>query len=110
MKTSSVLRLLVIVVSSAGFAIAQNAGQLTETWNPVPRVVTPGHLSSDPPSDAIVLFDGRNFSEWESVGGKDIEWKIDDNAMVVSGKSGDIRTKQLSVTASSISNGAVLPK
>jgi hypothetical protein len=94
MKTSSVLRLLVIVVSSAGFAIAQNAGQLTETWNPVPRVVTPGHLSSDPPSDAIVLFDGRNFSEWESVGGKDIEWKIDDNAMVVSGKSGDIRTKQ----------------
>ena len=30
----------------------------TEVWSPIPRVVTPG-VGTAPPSDAIVLFDGR---------------------------------------------------
>ncbi|MCK7555637.1 hypothetical protein MKQ70_11680 [Chitinophaga sedimenti] len=31
----------------------------TEVWSPVPRKVTPG-TNNSAPSDAIVLFDGKN--------------------------------------------------
>ena len=34
-------------------------------WNE-PPVVTPGKTSADPPSDAIILFDGKDLSAWEN--------------------------------------------
>src|SRR5215831_9884073 len=40
--------------------------QDTEVWEPVPKVVTPGATNAEPPSDAIVLFDGKNLDEWET--------------------------------------------
>jgi hypothetical protein len=39
------------------------AAALTEVWEPVPVVVTPGRAGAHP-SDAIVLFDGSDLSEW----------------------------------------------
>ena len=39
----------------------------TEVWSPVPPVVTPGTTNAQPPSDALILFDGRDLSKWESV-------------------------------------------
>jgi hypothetical protein len=64
---------------------------------PAPPVVTPGSFSSPeaaakPPSDAIVLFDGTDTSQWESVKGGPAPWKIEDGAMVTS--ESDIQTKQ----------------
>ena len=41
------------------------------TW-PEPVVVTPGE-GSQPPSDAIVLFDGKNFDAWDGAKG----WQVD---------------------------------
>ncbi len=38
----------------------------TEVWKPVPPVVTPGATNFAPPSDAIVLFDGKNRRRWVS--------------------------------------------
>jgi hypothetical protein len=32
----------------------------TEVWSPEPKVVTPGANCTDAPSDAIILFDGKN--------------------------------------------------
>ena len=52
-----------------------------------PPVVTPGE-NGGPPSDAVVLFDGKDFSAWNGAE----NWKIEDGAMIC-GK-GDIRTKE----------------
>ena len=38
--------------------------KLTEVWEPEPTVVTPGNLNA-PPSDAIILFDGKDLSQWQ---------------------------------------------
>jgi hypothetical protein len=54
---------------------------------PEPPVVTPGE-GNGPPSDAIVLFDGKNFDAWE--GAKD--WKVDDDGGFTA--RGLIRTRQ----------------
>jgi hypothetical protein len=54
---------------------------------PFPPVVTPGTPSTQEepgraPSDAVVLFDGKDLSRWQ-VNGKEPGWKIVDGAMVV---------------------------
>ena len=38
----------------------------TEWYTPVPPIVKPGASPGQPPSDAIVLFDGKDLSKWES--------------------------------------------
>jgi hypothetical protein len=76
------------------FAQEKNPAELTEYWTPVPKVVTPGKTSQDAPSDAIVLFDGKDGSSWASRDGGQVQWKIADNAMTVVGGSGEIHTKQ----------------
>ena len=63
---------------------------------PQPRIVTPGasfsHQASAP-SDAVVLFDGKDLSKWEISGGHEAKWKVENGYMEVAAKSGSIRTK-----------------
>lgn len=68
--------------------------QQTEVWTPVPPKVASS--ANGIPSDAIVLFDGRNLDAWESAKtrGKPAPWQLDSGAMVVAPKTGDLRTKQ----------------
>jgi len=54
-----------------------------------PPIVTPGETNSDPPADAVVLFDGTDFSQWR---GAD-QWKIEDGVAVV-GKGQITTTKE----------------
>jgi hypothetical protein len=54
---------------------------------PEPKVVTPGKTDSQPPSDAIVLFNGKDLSKWEN-GEK---WDVKDGYAIV--KGADITTK-----------------
>lgn len=61
---------------------------------PQPAIVTPGMHSSQAPSDAIVLFDGRDLSEWESQKGGPVKWKVENGYMEVVKKTGGIRTKR----------------
>jgi hypothetical protein len=65
---------------------------LTEVWEPEPPVVVPG-MGSLPPSDAIVLFDGKDLNEWQSAKGGTAQWTVADGAMTVAPGKGDIRTK-----------------
>jgi hypothetical protein len=52
---------------------------------PQPPIVTPGASFSEnaaPPGDAIVLFDGKDLSQWRTQDGKPAPWKIEDGVMV----------------------------
>jgi hypothetical protein len=67
----------------------------TEVWEPVPRIVTPGASDAPPPSDAIVLFDGRNLNEWVSRrDGSPARWTVAKGVMTVNKPTGDIETKR----------------
>ena len=69
--------------------------KLTEVWQPEPRIISPGKTSLDAPSDAIVLFDGKDLSKFKSSkDGSDAKWKIEKGYMQVVGGSGNIQTKQ----------------
>lgn len=60
-----------------------------------PRVVTPADVPGAPPSDAIVLFDGKDLSKWASQkdGTSPAAWDIVDGAMQVKPKTGGIQTR-----------------
>ncbi|MBC7850897.1 MAG: DUF1080 domain-containing protein [Chitinophagaceae bacterium] len=97
MKKSLFLFLSVIcaaTVFAQGLKREGGDPKLTEYWSPEPKVVTPGKTSVDAPSDAIVLFNGSNFNNWQTVKGGDIKWKLENGAMVVTGGTGNIRTKE----------------
>lgn len=68
--------------------------KLTEVWDPEPRVVTPGQGGA-PPSDAVVLFDGTDFSAWVDQHGQTPKWRIENGAMTVVKGTGIIKTRQL---------------
>ncbi len=65
----------------------------TEVWEPEPAIVVPGE-DNKPPSDAIVLFDGTDLSKWTNVKDTNATWKVEDGAMTVVRKVGDIKTIQ----------------
>jgi hypothetical protein len=57
-----------------------------------PPLVTPGRTSADPPSDAIVLFDGKSLARWRAADGGPAKWQVRDGYVEVAPGSGDIRT------------------
>jgi Domain of Unknown Function (DUF1080) len=69
----------------------------TEVWEPVPKVVTPGATCTAPPSDAIVLFDGKNLDEWVTNRDKSpAKWIVSDGVLTVNKEKGvgNIETKR----------------
>jgi hypothetical protein len=69
----------------------------TEVWEPVPAVVTPGAACGAPPSDAVILFDGKNLDEWVSAQDHTpAKWTVADGVMKVNKDkgSGNIETKR----------------
>lgn len=66
----------------------------TEVWEPSVRKITPGAQYGAAPSDAIVLFDGKDLSKWQTESGAAAEWAIADGAMTVVAGKGIIQTKQ----------------
>lgn len=65
----------------------------TEVWGPVPAVVTPGENGS-PPSDAFILFNGKDLANWVNDQGEKPGWEIKDGILTVAPGKGDIRTRQ----------------
>jgi hypothetical protein len=85
---AAMLILLSSIAATYGFTLLKEY-QSGIKWAE-PRVVDPGPAggpSSGPPSDAIVLFDGKDLSKWENN-----KWIVKDGCAIASG--GGIRTKQ----------------
>jgi len=58
--------------------------QDTEVWTPVPAAITPGDPDTAAPSDAIVLFGGKNLDEWVSAQDKTpAKWFVADGILTV---------------------------
>ena len=72
--------------------------QMSEYWTPQPKIVTPGTTDSkgvtSAPSDAIVLFDGKDLSKWQSPDGGPAGWDVKKGIFTVNKSKGDILTKQ----------------
>jgi hypothetical protein len=68
---------------------------------PRPPVIAPGARPGDPPSDAVVLFDGRDLSQWYQRGrgadrGKELpaRWKVENGYMECVGGAGDLISRE----------------
>ena len=67
----------------------------TEVWQPVPPVVTPGATTAAPPSDAIILFDGKNLNEWVSAQDHSpAKWIVSNGIVTVNKAAGNIETRR----------------
>src|SRR4051794_32403392 len=75
-----------------------NGYEVHDMSRPQPPVVTPGTCSTqeesgNPPSDAIVLFNGKDLANWKSDKG-DAQWKVGDGYFEIVPRSGAIHTTQ----------------
>jgi hypothetical protein len=69
---------------------------------PHPQVVTPSPRPGGPPSDAIVLFDGKDLSKWTAESGKIThtghagapEWKVENGYFEIVPHTSDLATKE----------------
>jgi hypothetical protein len=83
--------LTAVTVLSPAMAVAQN-GEPFAPPKTEPPIVTPGRTTADPPSDAIVLFDGKNLDRWRSAAGGAAKWIVRDGYVEVAPGTGDIAT------------------
>jgi len=85
------LRIISLVTLVSSGAIAQEPGPFPPP-TAEPPVVTPGRTSADPPSDAIVLFDGKDLTHWRATDGGPAKWTVRDAYVEVTSGMGDITT------------------
>ncbi|RYY31628.1 MAG: DUF1080 domain-containing protein [Chitinophagaceae bacterium] len=94
-------RLLVMCSLALGAVSLANAQErrggdpkLSEYYEPAAVVVTPGKTASDAPSDAIILFDGKDASKWKAKDGGAVKWTVENGAITVKAGTGEISTKE----------------
>ena len=87
-------------VCASGSCLAQSNPQwkIHDMNRPAPPVITPGTSSTQdapgkPPSDAIVLFDGKDLSQWLGEDNGPAKWKVENGYAVVVPHTGYIHTK-----------------
>ena len=97
----TIFSVLVFALSFAPLAMAQvdSHWKPNDPDRPVPPVIEPGTASTQdspgrPPSDAVVLFDGKDLSQWLGEDGQPAKWKVTDGAMEVVPHTKSIHTRQ----------------
>ena len=69
--------------------LAGQPWRVHDKLRPAPAVVTPApYVRAEPPSDAVVLFDGQSAAAWEGAEA----WPVSDGTLIA--EKGDIRTRQ----------------
>jgi Domain of Unknown Function (DUF1080) len=70
--------------------------KVTEVWDLKPRKVTATPAFTEAPSDATILFGGKDLSEWTSLDGTTAApWEVKDGTFTVTKGKGDIKTKKI---------------
>jgi len=87
-QKTSISTLFVIFTLTAALVTAQSQDWRSGIPWKKPEIIAPGAKPGDPPSDAIILFNGTDMSEWDK------EWKIENGELVCVPGRGDIRTKK----------------
>jgi len=82
-RALSVLGLGILSVAFIGFAAEKNEES-------EPQIIDPG----PPPSDAIVLFDGKDLSKWQDANGGEAKWKLPGDGTMEVNSTGSIMTKE----------------
>jgi len=101
MSTKAVLIgiFMILLTAALCFAIGTCTQKGQFRWDvhdmdrPQPPVITPAEQPGQPPSDAIILFDGKNLSQWLDKKANPANWKVENGYMQANG-TGDISTKQ----------------
>ncbi len=94
-KSIGCLFAAMLSVAAGAYAAAQVRKYSVHDMNrPRPPVVKPDVEIGQPPSDAIVLFDGTDLSQWQKGDGSPATWEIVDDTMTVARKAGSIQTKR----------------
>jgi hypothetical protein len=89
----------VLTILRVSFAQVDKRWKQHDMNRPVPPVVDPGTASTQdapgvPPSDAVVLFDGRDLSKWNHKGGEAAKWRVENGYAEVVPSTGNIFSKQ----------------
>jgi hypothetical protein len=91
---------ILILISLVQLSSAQAPIQwkIHDLNRPLPPVITAGMASTQDqagtaPSDAVVLFDGKDLSHWVDGGGKPAKWKVENGYMEVVAKAGNISSR-----------------
>ena len=96
MKKAALLSIFICTLSWQEVIAQKGKPEDTEIWKPVPKVVTTSAINA-PPSDAIILFGGKDLNEWISVkdSAKQAGWTVGKGSFTVKKGTGDIRTKRI---------------
>jgi len=104
-KNGALLAIFILLVAMGVLTLAQDSPvgytdtpmlpdlpyRVHDPARPHPRVVTPSAQPGGAPSDAIVLFDGKDLSLWTPTRQP---WKVENGYMEVASNAGDLRTKE----------------
>lgn len=77
--------------------IQEQKWRVHDSERPYPAVVTPGATTAEAPSDAVVLFDGKDLAQWvHHENGRDVpaKWTLGNGYFEVAPKAGELFTKQ----------------
>jgi hypothetical protein len=79
-----------VAITGSSAILAQQAREYKSgiVW-PEPKVIEPGPTPGSPPSDAVILFDGKDMSKWNNAD----TWRVDREGGFVSVGSRDITSK-----------------
>jgi len=97
-KSPPTKAIVCLLVAALGLVISCYAQKEQQFWGvhdekrPLPAVITPPDAFGQPPSDAIILFDGKDTSQWVSDKGGGVKWKVENGYMEVVKGTGGIHT------------------
>lgn len=87
------LKISILTLFVAHISFAQMKPEDTEVWEPQPKLVSLLGINAIP-SDAFVIFDGKNLDNFSDLKGGNAAWEVKDGAFTVVPGKGDIKTKK----------------